>query len=159
VAVRYEWRGNFTNPQLNELHAEAFETRPYDATEWNWIEQVNQHSLGWVVARDDDDSIVGFVNVPWDGFVHAWIQDTMVAQRARHQGIGTQVVQIAVEEAVGPGASGCTWTSRITCGPSTSTRAASSRRTRGSSSYEREVILEARAVTEVGSHRKTMSPA
>jgi GNAT superfamily N-acetyltransferase len=106
VAVRYEWRGNFTNPQLNELHAEAFETRPYDATEWNWIEQVNQHSLGWVVARDDDDSIVGFVNVPWDGFVHAWIQDTMVAQRARHQGIGTQVVQIAVEEAR---RAGCEW--------------------------------------------------
>ena len=36
------------------------------------------HSLGWVVAREDG-SLVGFVNVLWDGLVHAWIQDTMVA--------------------------------------------------------------------------------
>jgi GNAT superfamily N-acetyltransferase len=99
VPITYEWRGGFANRELNELHAEAFETRLYDETEWNWIEQVNEHSSGWVVARDDDGTIVGFVNVPWDGLVHAWIQDTMVAVRARRKGIEKRLVEIAVEEA------------------------------------------------------------
>jgi hypothetical protein len=48
----------------------------------------------WVVARDDA-KLVGFVNVLWDGLVHAWIQDTMVA-RAAHRGVGTFLVAVAV---------------------------------------------------------------
>ena len=46
------------------------------------------------------------MNVPWDGLVHAWIQDTMVATDARHQGIGTELVAVAVHEAR---AAGCEW--------------------------------------------------
>jgi GNAT superfamily N-acetyltransferase len=107
MAVRYEWRGDFTNAELNALHAEAFETRVYDESEWNWLEQVHEHSLGWVVAREvADGQLVGFVNVPWDGLVHAWIQDTMVALCARHRGIGKRVVEIAVAEARKVG---CEW--------------------------------------------------
>jgi GNAT superfamily N-acetyltransferase len=107
MPVVYEWRGEFTNEELNTLHAEAFETRVYDQSEWNWSEQLYSHSLGWVVARDGQGgSLVGFVNVPWDGLVHAWIQDTMVAQVVRHQGIGKRVVAIAVEEAR---SAGCEW--------------------------------------------------
>jgi hypothetical protein len=68
VAITHEWRGNFTNAELNALHAEAFETRVYDESEWKWLEQVHYHSLEWVVARDGSDGrLVGFVNVPWDG--------------------------------------------------------------------------------------------
>ncbi len=64
-------------------------------------------SLGWVVARDEvDNSLLAFVNVPWDGLVHAWIQDTMVAGRARRRGIGKRVVEIALEEAR---RAGCEW--------------------------------------------------
>jgi GNAT superfamily N-acetyltransferase len=106
VEVTYEWQGDFTNEELNALHAEAFETRVYDEAEWDWTRQVHGHSLGWVVARDDDGSIVGFVNVPWDGLVHAWIQDTMVAASARHRGVGTRVVDLAVAEARN---AGCEW--------------------------------------------------
>jgi GNAT superfamily N-acetyltransferase len=50
--------------------------------------------------------LLGFVNVPWDGVVHAWIQDTMVARSARHRGIGRRVVEVAVEEAR---KAGCDW--------------------------------------------------
>jgi GNAT superfamily N-acetyltransferase len=107
VDVSYEWRGDFTNEEMNALHAEAFETRVYDESEWNWQEQLHGHSLGWVVAREGPDGpLVGFVNVPWDGLVHAWIQDTMVAKRARKQGVGTRVVAIALEEAR---KAGCEW--------------------------------------------------
>lgn len=39
----------------------------------------------------DDQGLVGFVNVIWDGQAHAFIEDTLVARRARRQGIlGTQ---------------------------------------------------------------------
>jgi GNAT superfamily N-acetyltransferase len=104
MTISYAWRGDFNNAELNELHAEAFETRVYDEAEWNWTEQV-QHSLGWVVARDDA-GLVGFVNVVWDGLVHAWIQDTMVAGSARHRRIGTELVAVAVAEAR---SAGCEW--------------------------------------------------
>ena len=98
MAVTYEWRGPFDNVELNELHAEAFETRVYNETEWNWVDQVHRHSLGWVVATDGN-RLIGFVNVLWDGLVHAWLQDTIVAKQARNQGVGTALVAIAVDQA------------------------------------------------------------
>jgi ribosomal protein S18 acetylase RimI-like enzyme len=105
VPVTYQWRGDFANTEVNDLHAEAFETRLFDEAEWNWQELVRQHSLGWVVARDGD-RLVGFVNVIWDGLVHAWIQDTMVAAKAGRQGIGTQLVAMARN---GARDAGCEW--------------------------------------------------
>jgi GNAT superfamily N-acetyltransferase len=66
---------------------------------------VRAHSLGWVVAREDD-LLVGFVNVPWDGRAHAFVEDTMVARAARRRGIGADLVALARDEA---SASGCRW--------------------------------------------------
>jgi GNAT superfamily N-acetyltransferase len=105
MALEYSWRGDFSNAEMNALHAEAFETRLYDESEWNWREQVERHSLGWVVARDGE-TLVGFVNVPWDGLVHAWIQDEMVAESARHRGIGKQLISLAAR---GAREAGCEW--------------------------------------------------
>jgi GNAT superfamily N-acetyltransferase len=105
VVVRYGWREGFANGEVNALHAEAFETRVFDESEWDWAALVARHSLGWVVARDGDD-LVGFVNVLWDGLVHAWVQDLMVAVRARGRGVGTGLVAVATEEAR---AAGCEW--------------------------------------------------
>jgi GNAT superfamily N-acetyltransferase len=99
----FQWRGAFTNAEVNALHAEAFQTRLYDESEWNWVEQTRRHSLGWVVARQGSE-LVGFVNVLWDGLVHAWLQDTMVALRARGHGIGTALVASARD---GAKAAGC----------------------------------------------------
>jgi hypothetical protein len=103
--VIYEWRGAFTNQEVNDLHAEAFETPVFDESEWNWRELVAKHSLGWVTARQDD-ALVGFVNVIWDGLVHAWIQDLMVANNVRRMGIGVGVV-IAARD--GAREAGCEW--------------------------------------------------
>lgn len=105
MTVEYTWRGAFDNAELNELHAEAFATRVYDESEWNWKQLVGRHSLGWVVAREDG-RLVGFVNVPWDGLVHAWIQDTMVADAARHRGVATRLVAVARDHARD---AGCEW--------------------------------------------------
>ena len=94
MSISYEWRGQFSNSEINVLHAEAFDTRVFSDDEWNWVSQTSAHSLGWVVARDGD-TLVGFVNVITDGSVHAWIQDTMVLKSARGRGIGQQLVALA----------------------------------------------------------------
>jgi len=99
----YGWRGAFTNQEVNALHAGAFNTRVFDESEWNWVELVNRHSLGWVVAREGAE-LAGFVNVLWDGLVHAWLQDLMVDAKARGRGIGTQLVRHARD---GAKAAGC----------------------------------------------------
>lgn len=92
--VDVAWRGGFTSAEVNELHADAFETRVFDDSEWDWRALTARHSLGWVTAREGD-GLVGFANVLWDGLVHAWIQDVMVARAARHRGIGVALVEAA----------------------------------------------------------------
>jgi len=92
--VDFRWRGAFSNLEMHALHAEAFNTRLYDESEWNWEDLCAQHSLGWVVAREDD-RLVGFVNVVWDGLVHAYLEDMMVAADARHRRIGVGLVHAA----------------------------------------------------------------
>ena len=98
----YRWRGDFENGEVNELHAEAFGHRVLDD---DWAGQVARHSLGWVCVRQGDD-LVGFVNVAWDGGVHAFVLDTIVTARAGRQGIGTRLVDAAVN---GARAAGCEW--------------------------------------------------
>ena len=70
--IEFQWRGAFTNAEVNVLHADAFETRVFTDEEWDWVALTDRHSLGWVTARDGED-LVGFVNVVWDGLVHAWL--------------------------------------------------------------------------------------
>jgi GNAT superfamily N-acetyltransferase len=98
----FEWRGGFDNTELNALHAEAF---GHEMLEIDWRKQVEGHSLGWVTARDPG-GLVGFVNVAWDGGIHAFVLDTMAAVRARRQGVGRQLVAVAVREAR---TAGCHW--------------------------------------------------
>jgi len=100
--ITYEWRGTFGNTELNALHAEGF---GHKVLEDDWWAQVNRHSLGWVCAREGRD-LAGFVNVAWDGGVHAFLLDTLVATRARSQGVGTRLVAAAVEECR---TTGCEW--------------------------------------------------
>ena len=92
--IEISWRGAFGNDEVNVLHAEAFETRVFESSEWDWATQCARHSLGWVTARSTSD-LVGFVNIAWDGLVHAWLQDLMVAESARHRGVGFALVHAA----------------------------------------------------------------
>jgi GNAT superfamily N-acetyltransferase len=108
MAITYEWRGTFDDAEVNPLHAEGFGHRLLDI---GWWAQVNRHSLGWVCAREDGDTagrgtLVGFVNVAWDGDVHAFILDTLVSARVRRRGVGTGLVALAAEQAR---AAGCEW--------------------------------------------------
>jgi GNAT superfamily N-acetyltransferase len=102
MAFTYDWRGDFDNAAVNALHAEAFDHRLLDD---DWWRQVQEHSLGWICARDGAE-LIGFVNVAWDGGVHAFILDTMVTTKARRRGVATQLVAVAVREAR---AARCEW--------------------------------------------------
>lgn len=86
------------NADLNALWAAA----------WNSPET---RDFGPVLARSlahlgayDGQQLVGFVNVAWDGGLHAFILDTCVHPRCRRRGIATQLVRQAAEVAQARGA-------------------------------------------------------
>jgi GNAT superfamily N-acetyltransferase len=97
-----EWRGSFSNHELNVLHAECFH---HQLLGDDWWAQVNRYSLGWVCLRNFE-KLVGFVNVAWDGGVHAFLLDTLVASDMRRQGYGQKIVEEAIRQAR---SMGCEW--------------------------------------------------
>lgn len=104
MPLTYAWRGDFDNDDVNALHAEAF---GHAVLSEDWAAQVRRHSLGWVRAHEGDGRrLAGFVNVAWDGGVHAFVLDTMVAVDLRGRGIGAGLVAHAVTHAR---AAGCEW--------------------------------------------------
>lgn len=77
---------------VSRLHAAAFgepvAVRP-------WARQLHDHSLGWVSAYDGAE-LVGFINVVWDGDLHAFLLDTAVRPDRQRAGIGSGLVKAAV---------------------------------------------------------------
>ena len=100
--IEYEWRGDFENPEVDGLHAEGF---AHELGDDDWWGLVNRHSLGWICARRAG-VLVGFVNVAWDGWSHAFVLDTLVTSTVRRQRVGQGLVQVAVTEAR---RAGCEW--------------------------------------------------
>jgi GNAT superfamily N-acetyltransferase len=99
--MRFEWRGEVTDEELFEL------TSSYGGDpEAGWWDRICPHSLGWATARDDDDAPAGLVNVAWDGGDHAILFDTKTRRDRWRQGIGSELVRIAAEQAK---AAGCEW--------------------------------------------------
>ncbi|WP_425146888.1 GNAT family N-acetyltransferase [Deinococcus sp.] len=91
---------------LAELHAAAFgdtaAAKPEDAERW---QRVLARSLCWVTAHAGT-RLIGFVNVAWDGGLHAFLLDTAVHPDFSRRGIGSQLVRRAAREA---GARGAGW--------------------------------------------------
>lgn len=96
------WRGTFENAEVNIIHAECF-GHPILANDW-WG-QVNRFSLGWVCIRHQE-KLIGFVNVAWDGGVHAFVLDTMVLPDYQRQGIANCLIAEATKHAK---QNGCEW--------------------------------------------------
>jgi len=74
---------------LNALRTAAW-TRVGDR---DWA-PIFARSLGWVGAFDDK-RLIGFINVAWDGGVHAFLLDTTVHPDHQRQGLGRALVQEA----------------------------------------------------------------
>lgn len=106
----YVIRFTVDDRHLSALHARAFGGDPDDVRPW--VHRLHRHALTWVGAFDDQ-VLVGFVQVAWDGGAHAFLLDTAVDPVRQHQGVGTALVTHAVTEAR---AAGCTWL-RVDCEP------------------------------------------
>ncbi len=87
-----------SNGDLNGLRTAAWE----QVGDQDW-ESILRRSLGWVCATDGD-RLVGFVNVAWDGGVHAFLLDTTVHPDYQRRGIGTALVREATVMARAKGA-------------------------------------------------------
>jgi GNAT superfamily N-acetyltransferase len=82
-----------SNAELNALFAAAWEDHtPRD------FAPILAHSLAYVCAYAGDD-LAGFVNLAWDGGIHAFLLDTTVHPAQQRQGIGRHLVALAAEEA------------------------------------------------------------
>jgi ribosomal protein S18 acetylase RimI-like enzyme len=99
--MEFVWRGEISDSEVVAL-TDSHGGRSLVG----WWDRIRPFSLGWVVARLPDSSVAGFVNVAWDGGDHAFLIDTKVRGDLQRQGIGTELVRIAVEHAR---EAGCEW--------------------------------------------------
>jgi GNAT superfamily N-acetyltransferase len=81
-----------TDEQLAPLWLAAWGSTP----DGRYTDKVLKRSLAHVGAYDGD-RIVGFVNVAWDGGVHAFLLDTTVHPDFQRRGIATSLVRRAAE--------------------------------------------------------------
>ena len=99
--ISFAWRNPITDEEMMEL-VSSDGGRPA-AGRWD---RTSAHSLGWVGAREADGSLVGFVNVAWDGGAHAFLLDTRTRVTHQRRGIGRELVRQAAHQAA---AAGCEW--------------------------------------------------
>lgn len=91
--IEYRISPSVEDAEINRLFATAWPghvDRPFAP--------ILARSLLYVCAYEID-RLVGFVNVAWDGGLHAFLLDTTVAPDCRHQGIGSELVRRAAKAA------------------------------------------------------------
>jgi GNAT superfamily N-acetyltransferase len=91
--IRIQISPPISSDQLNDLFATAWDH--HDSRDF---QPIISHSLLYVCAYHDE-RLVGFVNVAWDGGVHAFLLDTTVHGDYQRQGIGVVLVRAAVDAA------------------------------------------------------------
>jgi GNAT superfamily N-acetyltransferase len=97
MLINYHLRPKIENLELNQLFRLAWENHQ----ETDFKRQLS-HSLLWVCAYDTD-RLIGFVNVAWDGGIHAFLLDTTVHPEYRRRGIGKALVMQAAQAAKAAG--------------------------------------------------------
>jgi GNAT superfamily N-acetyltransferase len=85
-----------TNPNPDAGTLEDFWPRAWGGSPPGRYERVLARSLAHIGAYNGE-VLVGFVNLAWDGGVHAFILDTAVDAAYRRQGIASELVRRAAE--------------------------------------------------------------
>ena len=91
MLVMYSVNPSITSEALNRLFSDS-----WDGFQPGNFDAVLSHSLAFVCAFYER-RLVGYVNVAWDGGIHAFLLDTTVHPSVRRQGIGTELVRRAVD--------------------------------------------------------------
>jgi ribosomal protein S18 acetylase RimI-like enzyme len=86
--MRIERNETLIPMEVNELLA----TNHWDVKQIEKLEKILTNSWGWVTARDDSGTLIGFVHIISDGVRHALIARMIVHPDFRNQGIGTQIM-------------------------------------------------------------------
>ena len=93
MLVMYSVNPSITNEVLNKLFAESWEHyQPIN------FEPILTRSLVYVCAYYER-RLVGYVNVTWDGGMHAFLLDVTVHPSVRRNGVGRDLVHWATEAA------------------------------------------------------------
>lgn len=87
--IRFE-----TSPPVNYQELNALFDAAWGVAAWDF-RPVLERSLAYICAFDPE-RLVGFVNLAWDGGVHAFILDTTVHPQYQRRGIGKRLVEEAI---------------------------------------------------------------
>ena len=91
--ISYRVSALITNDALNRLFAAAWPDHV-----WSDFAPVLSRSLAYVCAYQQD-RLIGFVNLAWDGGIHAFLIDTTVDPGVQRHGIGRELVTRAAQVA------------------------------------------------------------
>ncbi|PNY81726.1 GNAT family N-acetyltransferase [Deinococcus koreensis] len=92
--IQYRLRAPIDFTALGRLRQAAWG----GSSDGGWWRPVLERSLTWVTAHQGD-ALVGFVNVVWDGGVHAFLLDTTVHPAYQQRSIGRELVRRAARAA------------------------------------------------------------
>jgi GNAT superfamily N-acetyltransferase len=93
ATIRYAITPAVSNAELDALFAAAWPAH----TPCDFAAQ-HQHSLAFVCAYDRE-RLVGYVNLAWNGGIHAFVLDTSVHPAYQRRGIGRALLQHAADVA------------------------------------------------------------
>lgn len=84
------------NPAITSEAVNALRATAWSGTQRADWDPVLARSLGWICAFDGD-VLIGFVNIAWDGGIHAFLLDTTVHGDFQRRGIGTRLISEAAD--------------------------------------------------------------
>jgi GNAT superfamily N-acetyltransferase len=91
--IIYRTSPPLTNAVLNQLFGATWEN--HTTTDFG---SVIERSLAYICAFDGE-RLIGYVNLAWDGGVHAFLLDTTVHPEYQRRGIGQELVRRAAQVA------------------------------------------------------------
>ena len=91
IPITYSISPAVANDAMNALFAAAWPNHT-----WSDFAPVLSRSLAYVCAYQQD-RLIGFVNLAWDGGIHAFLLDTTVHPDFQRRGIGRELVARAAQ--------------------------------------------------------------